>query len=381
MKRVAFLGSLLLMACAGSKGGEPTTGSNDVIGGVDAKSASLNAIGALVYKDPATGQLQELCTGTLISKDAVLSAKHCAVQFTAAEAAPDSGPQQIVETRFIDQWEMFFAIGFDSAQARLVKLSKVDLCTDYDGGTAQLGCDVSVYRTAEPINDVTPLGVASAHPAADVVGQRFTAVGYGIQNETQTKLGTRKAGSLTVRATTGAYLPTLYPTLDAFGTALTKYEGAAFVSNNADAISQIYASTLKDGYEMFAGGGENDAQICFGDSGGPLVQKVDGKLVVVGVASTVGISGAKLPCNVGAVYATFGPVAQDLIKSNLSDPCEGVTEQGKCDGDVAVRCTSADEGPRRLVKNDCAALLGRCVMPAADADAGSDAGAPTVTCE
>ena len=375
------------MACAGSKGadsGGPATGSNDVIGGVDAKSASLNAIGALMYKDPATGQLQELCTGTLISKDAILSAKHCAVQFTAAAVAadaPDSGPPQIVETRFIDQWEMFFAIGFDSAQARLVKLSSVDLCTDYSGGAAQLGCDVSVYRTAEPITDVTPLAVASAHPAPDVVGQRFTAVGFGVQNETQTKVGTRKAGSLTVRATTGAYLTSLYPTLDAFGTAITKYEGAAFVSNNADAVSQIYASTLKDGYEMFVGGGENDAQVCFGDSGGPLVQKVDGKLVVVGVASTVGISGAKLPCNMGAVYATFGPVAQDLIKSNLSDPCDGVSVTGKCDGDVAVRCTSADEGPRRLVKNDCAAVLGRCVMPSADADAGSDAGAPTVSCE
>jgi hypothetical protein len=35
------------------------------------------------------------------------------------------------------------------------------------------------------------------------------------------------------------------------------------------------------------------------------------------------------------------------------DPCDGVSRQGQCDGAVAVRCTGAGEGPRRVVRIDC----------------------------
>lgn len=373
------------MACASSKGSDdvaPPTGTDDIIGGVDAKSASLNAVGAIMYKDPTTQQLQVLCSGTLISKDAVITAKHCAVQFDAAApnpAAPDSGVQQVTETRYIDYFaEMYFAIGYDSATAKMVRLKSVDLCNDYQGGTAQLGCDVSIYRTADPVEDVTPIPVASGPVAAELVGKKATGLGYGTQNQTQTALGTRKAGSFTIRATTGQFMTSLYPTGDAFVAELQKEEGAGWVNNNGDLVNYFYTQTIKDGYEVFVGGG-TEAQACHGDSGGPLLYKVDGKLTVLGVTSTVGFAGTKLPCNMGAIYATFGPAAQDLIKSNLAaDPCAGIPAEGRCEGDVAVRCTRADEGARRVVKNDCSELLGHCV-PAQASDAG-DAGPGEVSC-
>jgi S1-C subfamily serine protease len=134
---------------------------------------------------------------------------------------------------------------------------------------------------------------------------------------------------------------------------------------------------LKAGYEAFVGGAQGDAQVCFGDSGGPLVANVNGELVIQGVASGLGLGGVKLPCNMGAVYAVPGPAAQQLIKDALTDPCDGIPALGRCEGDVAVRCTNPDEGPRRAVRTDCSGLLQHCVG-GGDADAG-DAGA-VVSC-
>ena len=387
MKRRLAAGALLVLAACSSKGadsnGQPASGTDDIIGGVDAKSAALDAVGAIMVKDPTTQQYQMLCSATLIGKDVVLSAKHCAVQFANGEATADGGPPSLVEQRFIDSYEMYFAIGFDTKTARMVKMSRVEVCSDYVGGAAGIGCDVSIYRLAEEVNDVRPLKIANP-PGEDQIGKRDTAVGYGAQNVPETLLGTRKAGSLTVKALHGAPLAALYPTLDALGDALTATEGVAFVQNNADLISQMYATPLKEGYEVYVGTTPGDAQVCHGDSGGPLLQKVNGELVVVGVASTVGFSGTKLPCTMGAVYATFGPKAQELIQANLAaDPCAGIPALGKCDGDVAIRCTNADEGPRQVVKNDCSLLLTRCIPPTEASDAGDagDASAPSaVSC-
>ena len=192
--------------------------------------------------------------------------------------------------------------------------------------------------------------------------KRLTAIGFGAQNVKETKVGTRRAGTMTLRAVEGAPLRALYPTIDSFSAALRKSEGAAWVMNNTDALGAMYNLELKRDYELFVGGQPGDAQVCHGDSGGPILMKVNGELVVYGVASAVGMSGPKLPCAMGAIYATFGPKAQELIKSQLAtDPCEGIPAGGKCDGDVAVRCTDQDEGERRVVRNDCSDLLLRCL--------------------
>ena len=100
--------------------------------------------------------------------------------------------------------------------------------------------------------------------------------------------------------------------------------------------------------------------MCHGDSGGPLLAKVDGKLVVRGVASGV-IAGVRVPCNIGAVYAVFGPKAQELITDAENDPCKGEPSEGRCEGNVAVRCTASNEGPRRVTRTNCADVLQRCV--------------------
>src|SRR5438045_1950468 len=68
----------------------PPTGDSEIIGGVDAKSAALDAIGALVYLNPQTQKQEELCTATLITPKVVLTAKHCAMEKTTEQV--DGGP-------------------------------------------------------------------------------------------------------------------------------------------------------------------------------------------------------------------------------------------------------------------------------------------------
>src|SRR5690606_26813385 len=46
----------------------------------------------------------------------------------------------------------------------------------------------------------------------------------------------------------------------------------------------------------------------------------------------------------------------------IEDPCEGLPPEGVCDGDVAIRCSSPEEGRRRVVTTDCAAQGARCAI-------------------
>lgn len=394
----ALIAPVLVLSVACSKEESPTSeasgGDSEVIGGVDAKSASLDAIGALVYLDPQTQKQTELCTATLITPAVVLTAKHCAMEKTVQET-PDGGPQQIVETRYIDALQISFAVGPDiAAPKKLVGVESVETCNVANSGFMGLGCDVAIYRLKEAITDVTPLEVAKGIPTNDEIGKRRIAIGYGIQEQSRTTelVGTRKLGSVTLRAITGSPLKIQFPeSADQYIDAMRETEGEAYVDNYDADLRAFYDYAMLEGYEFYTGGVDGDVQICSGDSGGPLLAKIDGKLVVQGVASGT-VSGVRLPCKFGAVYAGFGPKAQELLEHAVHDPCEGVPAEGRCEGDVAVRCTTVTEGPRRLTRTDCSDALQRCIapvaLPPADPDGGSgDGGAeagpaplPQVSC-
>ena len=76
---------------------------NELVGGVDGRSRALDAVGALVYKDPATGASQLLCTATLIAPKVILTAKHCAMDKWVAPV--DGGAPRVQEARYIDTLE------------------------------------------------------------------------------------------------------------------------------------------------------------------------------------------------------------------------------------------------------------------------------------
>lgn len=321
---------------------------SDIIGGVDASSAKLDAIGALGHKG-WSGEVEYFCTATLIGPKVVLTAKHCATD----------GPGE--EPRLASE-DVYFMVGADSHNPKqVVKAVDVLLSPLDEGGMVEFGSDVAIYILEKPVDGVTPMPWLAAHLGADQVGKKLTAVGYGVQDRERTS-GTRKAGTVTLQAVEGQPMHVLFPKKEDFLAHMTKHEGAEWVDSAKERLDKFYDFALLPGHEAYLGLGENDAQPCSGDSGGPLVQKIDGKLTVVAVVSG-SFKGRTYPCStVGEAYATLGEKVQPMIDS-ATGPCEGVPVAGRCElGGVAVRCVDTSEGPQKITKTDCAELDQTCGM-------------------
>jgi Trypsin-like peptidase domain len=359
---LSLISLALVAACSSSAPESSAEDSSAIIGGVDVKSAALNAIGTVGVKD-VSGAYSFFCTATLIGPTTVLTAKHCAID---TSPLPDGGTPDPADRRrlLIDREPVFFAIGPDTAKPiRLVQAQAVSLSPLDAGGFVGLGSDVAVYELSEAVTDVAPLKVAEGPILATSIGTQFAAIGYGKQDRTQfAAVGTRKAGAVTLQAITGSPLAAVFHTADELFAALAKQEGEGWVDANKALLQFLFESTLLDHYEAWVGGGTNDASTCSGDSGGPLLQKTAAGFVILGVVSGA-FNLTRLPCQFGTAYATFGPKTQELIATALGDPCGGLSAAGRCDGTVAVRCSTANEGVRQLTRVDCASLFQVCAPP------------------
>lgn len=338
----------LLSLGLGACGGTPATtaGSSDdsIIGGVDATGAKLNAIGTVGHKS-FDDSFDYFCTATLIAPTVVLTAKHCATR------DPKSGHTML------DEEPIYFAVGPDSTKPlKTVRVKSVLLSPVHDAGFVALGSDVALYFLEAPIDDVTPLRVDGALLSELKVGQKFTAVGFGVRDRERNS-GQRKAGQLTLQGVSGKPVQKVFPTYEEFAAFIAKHDGEDYVKAQEERMKKFYELELLKGYEAYLGLGENDAQPCSGDSGGPLLARVKDENVVVAVVSG-SFKGRTYPCSVvGEVYATFGPRVTELLDS-ASPECAGVPVWGTCDeaGKVVTRCVSKREGPQRVNKIDCSAL-------------------------
>jgi hypothetical protein len=109
-----------------------------------------------------------------------------------------------------------------------------------------------------------------------------------------------------------------------------------------------------------------------------LIGKEHGEKKVYGVASGV-MSSTQLTCDYGAFYGIFGPETHTFIDQAVRyvDPCgHGLTANGYCDGDTAIRCSDKWEGDRRMVQVDCALLDQVCAVSATGRVACGDGSAP-----
>jgi secreted trypsin-like serine protease len=356
----------LLLACSSDAtsssqpAATPDASTDDIIGGVDASGASLDAIGALVVVAD-DGTITPFCTGTLVAPTIVLSAKHCVI---------DGGSH------------VSFVVGVDARAPRARYVSTGVVVAPLDrGGYAKLGQDVALFSLAEPVAGITPLRYASTHLPASSIGTKLTAVGYGVRDQ-QKSAGLRKAGTLTLQAVSGQPLHAFFPTVDDLRAKLLASDGEEWINRNRDRIQSFYDHTLLAESEVFLGLGKDDAQPCSGDSGGPLLARVNGENIVVGVVSASFKTPAYACSVLGEFYASFGPDVQTLLTTTIGDAkgafdigsalapaappadeaksCADLGAKGVCEGDVAVRCVPTSEGPEKITKTDCALIGAKC---------------------
>jgi Trypsin len=381
---------MLCAACMTTPSDTPVVASVSVssqalIGGFAADDASLDAVGAIVvtYADPFGGSFTDVsCSGTLIDEDTVLTAKHC---LDSVRYFPGTGS------------EILFAIGSEAlASTRTSAVIEVEAAPGEPyGGFSGYGHDVGILHLETAFDGVPTADVAQLDD--DALGERYATLGFG-QRSISSGAGTRLIGGVTVEANSGltyelligdfetfhqwytgmplppecADVPAIPPNGGFFPGPVVGPDGSYIDCTNTAFARGVYEQTrLEDANEVLAGRGEEDAHPCYGDSGGPLALVGDsGKLVVYGVVSG-SVSSPQGSCGPGAIYAAFDEETLAFIEAAKAweDPCEVTSPQGACEGSVARRCTTLQEGSRRNVSFDCDSVELAC-QPQADGGVG-----------
>jgi hypothetical protein len=124
------------------------------------------------FTDPDTGatSLFQLCTGTLIAEDVVLSASHCFVGL----------PETITEVSFTLD-EVIDANRDGVVDADVTLLSGTPVTHPLFGRRANNTYDIAVFLLDDAVTDVDPAPLATAGmlDRAGLRNETFTAVGYG----------------------------------------------------------------------------------------------------------------------------------------------------------------------------------------------------------
>ncbi len=329
--------------------------SAELIGGLVAWSPELDHTGALVRVDADSGKNEIVCSATLISTEAAVTAEHCvrllaAFQRLGQLVAWAGGPDVNNPAHFS------LVVGVEHAEGT------------EQPGAAGFGYDVAVVHLDEPI-DVAP-AVVRPFDSAAIQGSMVT-LGYGMPAAWAAPDGMRRIGRETVSALRGRLYEAIYGSFDAYAERQLANAGASdrlgvtVSTPDEGSLRAVYDSTLLiPEHEVVTRTLGQNTRGCRGDSGGPLMRVSEaGDWETYGVLSG-GPSSSRAECDFGQVYATFGARTFPLVSGarGWTDPCGSTSTVGTCSGSVLSRCeVDLVAGARRLVSEDCQRSGQRCV--------------------
>jgi trypsin len=219
-------------------------------GFIDSSNTFSNT-GAFIVKDPSTGEIFPICSGTMITSNVFLTASHCTAYFSQELA-----PQGIVAYVSLDPLIPFGAA--TSNTTKLLAVSHVVTNPNYSQSQSDSG-DIGVLILQKDVHGVTPATL----PACGLLNQlsaqnglktaTFTNAGYGLQNRV-----------------VGGGVP-FYQDLNPVPRMFS------FSSFNS----------LNGGYlRLSQNPSTGNGGTCFGDSGGPNFMMLDGRQLIVSITIT-----------------------------------------------------------------------------------------------
>jgi hypothetical protein len=250
MKRIAFFSILLLTFAIIALDVSPTRVKAITYGFVDSNNTYSNT-GAFIVKEPTTGQIFPICSGTMITSNVFLTASHCTIYFT----------QELAPRGFTAYASLDASIPFGSLTSNGTKLfpaAYVVTNPNYNQRQSDSG-DIGALILASSIRGITPATLPSCGLLDQLAVQNglkdavFTAVGYGVQN--------RVVG------------------------------GGVPYFQDLNPIPRMYAfssfNSLNGGYiRLSQNPSTGNGGTCFGDSGGPNFLNVNGQQVLAAITIT-----------------------------------------------------------------------------------------------
>lgn len=287
-------------------GAEPGTeaGAPEVVGGTPATPGTFGYQVALVDNHvPGLNIRGQVCGGSLISPDTVLTAAHCVI---AGVWILVQGNGQIIDVEVdlvrptdVDVLAGDVNLGRDSAAERLhvrqIRLHP-DFTVDLDSYFDPFAPDVAVVQLASPSTTGTPIALATpADAALYPAGTTATVSGWGTT-------GNPLEGPPTVLQSASMPIAADDDCTIAYGT-------------DVDVAHQLCAGDLVDGLPT----------PCFGDSGGPLVIDDGGTPLQVGVVQAGdGCPAPERPAVFGRVAAEADFLGRYLDPDEVPDRPEQV---------------------------------------------------------
>lgn len=242
-------------------------------GFVDSNNTFRNT-GAFIVKDPDTGQIFPICSGTMITSNVFLTASHCTLFFEQALA-----PEGFRAYVSLDQSIPFGPL--TTNRTELLAVAHVVTNPNYNQAQSDPG-DIAVMILERDVRGVTPATLPSCGLLDQLVAQNgmksavFTNAGYGVQNRVV-------GGSV-------PFFQDLNPIPRMF----------SFSSFNS-----LNGGFLRLSQNPSTGNGGT----CFGDSGGPNFLMVNGKQLIVAIT----ITGDSVCRSTNVDYRLDTPSAQSFL--------------------------------------------------------------------